>query len=183
MEDQHVQIQSEVHRRQSAAGTGLTIRRAVSGDAAALAAFGARTFEETFGSANRPEDMAAFLTRTYGEEIQRREIENAEVVTLLGEVDAVLAAFAQLKLGSAIEIARFYVDRPFQGTGVAQALMREVLETSRARGAESIWLGVWERNERAIAFYAKCGFRDTGSHPFLLGGDLQTDRVMVRSFS
>jgi diamine N-acetyltransferase len=155
----------------------------VSADAPALAAFGARTFEETFGAANRPEDMAAFLSRTYGEEIQRREIENPEIVTLLGEVDGVLAAFAQLKLGSSIEIARFYVDQRFHGKGIAQALMREVIDTSRALGAESIWLGVWERNERAIAFYSKCGFRDTGSHPFLLGSDLQTDRVMVRSFS
>ncbi|HSP15619.1 MAG TPA: GNAT family N-acetyltransferase [Thermoanaerobaculia bacterium] len=153
-------------------------------DAAALAAFGARTFEDTFGAANRPEDVAAFLARTYGEEIQRREIEDPAIVTLLAESSGRFAAFAQLRCGQdTVEIARFYVDRPWQGGGVAQALMREVIEASAALGAKSIWLGVWERNDRAIAFYAKCGFRDAGSQPFLLGSDLQTDRVMVRSSS
>jgi hypothetical protein len=42
---------------------------------------------------------------------------------------------------------------------------------------------VWERNARAIAFYVKCGFRDVGSQPFLVGSDLQTDRVMARVIS
>ena len=56
--------------------------------------------------------------------------------------------------------------------------MKGVLDTASSLGATRVWLGVWEKNARAIAFYAKCGFRDVGSQPFLLGSDLQTDRVM-----
>ena len=56
----------------------------------------------------------------------------------------------------------------------------DTLAAARARGAGTLWLGVWERNPRGIAFYVKCGFRDVGSKPFLLGSDWQTDRVMVR---
>ncbi len=47
------------------------------------------------------------------------------------------------------------------------------------QGAKTLWLGVWERNDRAHAFYEKCGFADVGEHIFLFGTDPQTDRVMV----
>lgn len=161
------------------------IRRATVADSEALAALGARTFHDAFGPANRPEDMDAYLVKTYGEQQQRIEIEDPRIVTLVIEDDGALIAFAQLRLESAdrIEIARFYVDRPWQGRGIAHELMTAAMEEAAASRAESVWLGVWERNPRAIAFYEKCGFRDTGSQPFLLGGDLQTDRVMVRDLS
>ena len=161
------------------------IRQATTADAASLSDLGARTFRETFGPANRPEDIDAYLAKTYGEAQQRREIEDPRVATLVGEQDGSLIAFAQLRIepSGKIEIARFYVDRPYQGRGVAQMLMQAVVEEAQRARARVLWLGVWERNDRAIAFYSKCGFRDTGSQPFLLGSDLQTDRVMVRSLA
>jgi ribosomal protein S18 acetylase RimI-like enzyme len=64
---------------------------------------------------------------------------------------------------------------------VAHALMTAALAAAVERGAETIWLGVWERNPRAIAFYRKWGFEDVGSHDFLLGNDRQIDRLMVRA--
>jgi ribosomal protein S18 acetylase RimI-like enzyme len=72
------------------------------------------------------------------------------------------------------------VRRAHHGRGVAQALMASVVGEARALGATALWLGVWERNARAIAFYRKCGFERRGEHPFLLGRDLQTDWVMSR---
>ena len=57
--------------------------------------------------------------------------------------------------------------------------MDAAVEAAAARGARTLWLGVWERNARAIAFYAKCGFADVGAQPFTLGADVQTDRVMA----
>ena len=156
------------------------IRRAVTADARSLAALGARTFEETFGPANRREDIDTYLSQTYGERQQKSELDNPRMITLVAEEEGSLIAFAQMRADEkGIEIARFYVDRRWQGRGIAQSLMQAVIEEARARRAELLWLGVWERNERAIAFYRKCGFRDTGSQPFILGSDLQTDRVMV----
>lgn len=156
------------------------IRRAVTADAHRLAVLGARTFEETFGPANRREDIDAYLSQTYGERQQKGEIENPRMITLVAEEEGSLIGFAQMRAEEkGIEIARFYVDRRWQGQGLGQALMQAVIEEAKTRQMETIWLGVWERNERAIAFYRKCGFRDTGSQPFILGSDLQTDRVMV----
>ena len=159
-----------------------SIRRAQAADAAALAAFAARTFRETFEADNSAEDMALYLAANYGPARQ--------VVTLLAEDGRRLAGYAQLLEGPApdcvpgtapIEIRRFYVDRAWQGRGVAQSLMVASLESAMERGARTVWLAVWERNLRAQAFYRKCGFEDCGAQEFVLGRDRQTDRVMVRA--
>jgi ribosomal protein S18 acetylase RimI-like enzyme len=72
------------------------------------------------------------------------------------------------------------VQRGWHGRGVAQALMARVVAEAVAAGANTLWLGVWEHNHRARAFYGKCGFADVGEHVFLFGTDPQTDRVMVK---
>ena len=165
------------------------IRRGVPGDAEALAGLATRVFQETFGAANDPGDMALYLSRTYGRAHQSRELSDADVSTLLAEVGGELAGFAQLRSGGApasvegprpLELQRFYVDRPWQGRGIAKAMMDAVRQEAVRRGAATLWLGVWERNERAQGFYRKCGFVDVGSQPFVLGTDRQTDRIMSR---
>ena len=167
-----------------------TIRRAEPRDAAALAAFAARTFRETFDADNTAEDMALYLAANYGPERQAAELRDAGIVTLLAEDGRRLAGYSQLWEGEApdcvpgaapVEIRRFYVDRDWQGRGVAQTLMMATLEEAMERGARTVWLAVWERNLRAQTFYRKCGFEDCGAKHFLLGRDCQTDRVMVRA--
>lgn len=167
----------------------MQFRRASSGDAAVLAQLGRETFLETFASENRPEDIEAYVSSAFGEMQQLRELEDPSSITLIGENDGIAVAYAMLRFGDAescviadrpIEIGRFYVRHTLHGRGIAQEMMRLVLDAARDAGATAVWLGVWERNHRAIAFYRKCGFRAVGSHPFLLGSDLQTDLVMVR---
>ena len=155
------------------------IRRAIAADAVTLADFATRIFIETFGPDNTREDIDAYVAKTYGVSQQTREIGDPNIVTLLIEEDDALIGFAQMRVErDALEIARFYVDRAWHGRGVAQRLMDACCDAARDAGVRKIWLGVWEKNVRAIAFYEKCGFRDAGSQPFLLGSDLQTDRVM-----
>ena len=67
----------------------------------------------------------------------------------------------------------------WHGRGLATVLMDEVVSEALARGHRTLWLGVWEHNGRAVAFYRKRGFEDVGSHEFLVGEDRQTDRIMV----
>ena len=169
---------------------GFAIRPGAPGDAGALAAFAGRVFRETFADANDPADMALHLSRTYGMARQERELAAPGMATLLAESDGALIGFAQLRSGPAppcvagsdpIELLRFYVDRPWHGRGVAHELMQAVVAAALARGAGTLWLGVWERNERAQRFYRKSGFVDVGSQSFVLGTDRQTDRVMSRA--
>jgi ribosomal protein S18 acetylase RimI-like enzyme len=156
----------------------ISYRTAVPGDAAALAEFGRRTFVDAFAPQNRPEDIEDYVAKTYGEAQQRRELEDPACAVLLALRDGDLIAYAWLRHD---EIGRFYVSREWQGRGIAQELMRQVEELAKTRGYKRLWLGVWERNERGIAFYEKCGFCKTGTQPFLLGGDLQTDYVTSKT--
>ena len=169
--------------------SGVIIRRASDADADALAAFARRTFVETFGAQNADENMAIHVAATFSASLQLAEIRDGNMVTLIAELGATMAGFAQVRRGSAptcvagaspIEVLRFYVDRPFHGRGIARALMRAALDVARELGGRTAWLGVWEHNPRAIAFYAKCGFVDVGSHTFVLGTETQTDRVMAQ---
>jgi ribosomal protein S18 acetylase RimI-like enzyme len=162
----------------------ITIRHATIADAAALAEIAERTFRDTFAAHNDPADLEAYVTKAYGEPQQRRELESGTIALLL-EHNGKLIAYAQMMRRHSsphgdVEIARFYVDKDHHGLGIAQTLMQAAYDTARALGGTKIWLGVWEHNARAIAFYAKCGFIDVGSQPFLVGTDLQTDRVMSR---
>jgi diamine N-acetyltransferase len=164
------------------------IRAGIESDAPALAAFAARTFQETFGPHNRPEDLHAHLSKAFGITQQAQELKNPNMVTLLAYDDTTLVAFAQIRrqdppqgivIVRPIELYRFYVDRQAHGKGVAQRLMLAVHARARACDGHTLWLGVWERNPRAIAFYKKAGFVDRGSHDFFVGSDRQNDRVFV----
>lgn len=168
----------------------LTIRRGTVADAAALAEIGARTFHDAFAADNRPDDMAEHLAATFGLSQQTAELTSPDYVTLLACVDGALAAFAQVRRTDApdcvsgpapVELHRFYVDLPWQGQGVATRLVAASVEAIRELGGRTVWLSVWEHNPRARAFYAKCGFRQTGTADFWVGPDLQTDHILERA--
>jgi diamine N-acetyltransferase len=168
----------------------IEIRRATAADAATLSEFGARTFFETFAADNSPEDMRLHLDSAWRPDLQRAEILDPELDTLLASTArGLLAGYAQLHAGRApagiaaiapAELKRFYVDKPWQGQGLARQLMEAVVRQARERRARELWLGVWERNERAQAFYRKQGFRPVGTQIFVVGTDPQTDLVMLR---
>lgn len=157
--------------------------------AAQLAEFGARTFFEAFAAENTSEDMRKHLESAWSPEKQRAELQDPDITTVvLTDPAGRWLGFAQLRANKvsegvpqqgSVELWRFYVDKPFHGQGVAAGLMAGVKARALARGATSLWLGVWERNERAKAFYAKHGFGKVGSQVFVVGSDPQTDHVML----
>ena len=168
----------------------MNIRLATAADAAVVSALARRTFHDTFAPTNDPADMALYLAGAFGVDIQTRELSDRDITTLLVEEGGTAIAYAMVRGDHVpecvhgpepIELWRFYVDHGWHGRGVAAALMDRVKASARERGAKTLWLGVWERNDRARAFYAKCGFTDAGEHIFLFGTDPQTDRVMVTS--
>jgi len=167
---------------------GLVIRHAGVADVDAYSAFARRVASETFAAQNDPENFALYLAETFGPAQQAREVTDATGSVLLAEAAGELAGYAYLRAVPApecvegerpIEIARFYVAAEWHGRGLARALMAATAAEGTRLGARTLWLGVWERNPRAIAFYAKCGFRDVGSHRFMVGTDAQNDRLMA----
>jgi ribosomal protein S18 acetylase RimI-like enzyme len=166
-----------------------TARRAESADAARLAALAERTFRAAFGSLNTRENMDAHCANAYGETIQASEIANPDVETFVCDDSVELVGYVQLRWGTAppcvlasrpAEIQRIYVDQQWQGKGIAQALMSQALTAAVRGNADQVWLGVWENNPRAMAFYQKFGFNTVGHHIFQLGDDPQNDWILCR---
>jgi ribosomal protein S18 acetylase RimI-like enzyme len=165
------------------------ISDATAADAALLAELGARTFRDTFEADNSAEDMRNHLESSFSPEIQRAEIGDPEIDTLLvRDPSGIAMAFAQLRkgeppdgapTGDSIELWRFYVDKAWHGRGIAHDLMNAVKARAHRRGAASLWLGVWERNLRAQSFYRKHGFQKVGHKVFVVGSDPQTDDVLL----
>jgi GNAT superfamily N-acetyltransferase len=170
------------------------IRHAQPADVEMLTAIGARTFSETFLPDNHREDVDAYVASAFTSARQLAELRDPDMTTLLAESDGVGGVYSPIGYAQVhevtapecvtgrapIELARFYLDRAWHGTGLAAQFMGAVLRIAEERTSHTIWLGVWERNVRAIAFYRKQGFADVGSHVFQLGTDAQTDRIMAR---
>lgn len=170
--------------------SGLTIRRGTIDDAALLSELGARTFSETFAADNTPEDLAVYLTTSFSVAQQTAELEDSASTFLIAEIDGHAAGYAKLHEGkpeqgvegaNPIELVRLYVLREWLGRGVGEQLMRACVDQARQAGYDTIWLGVWERNARAQAFYLKWNFQTVGEHIFQLGSDLQRDLLMQRT--
>ena len=168
----------------------ISVARRNTATAAELAALGHQTFQDTFAADNRPEDMAAYLADSFSPEKQLAELEDANTVFLLARMQQELVGYAKLQFNSKlgvpsgkepdqrVEVARLYVREDWIGTGLGATLMRRILEEARQRACRSVVLGVWEKNERAIAFYQRFGFKSVGQQPFVLGSDVQNDLIM-----
>lgn len=154
-----------------------------------LQQIGRQTFAETFSSDNSEEDMEKYLAEGFSTGKLKSELsdENSEFyfAELNGRVIGYLkinfgAAQTEIKHEHALEIERIYVLREFHGKNIGQQLCEKALEIAVQKEVEYVWLGVWEKNPRAIRFYEKNGFLATGKHVFKLGDDEQTDIIMKR---
>lgn len=167
----------------------ITIRAATAADAAALAEFAERVFDEVFSPGNDEGDMASYLTEAFGADKQRAEITEPGAIVLLAEdAEGALAGYLHIAASRtppcvtapAVELKRLYVDPRRHSRGLGKRLLDEGIARALASGASRIWLGVWERNFRAQKFYLREGFTRAGEHIFLLGSDPQTDWIMQR---
>ncbi len=168
---------------------GLTFRLADPADTPWLASFGARAFEAAFGRDNTPDNMRSYLADQFSVETITAELQDPQTKYLIAWEWEDRIGYAKLQRGStppsvegpeSIELARLYVDPDRLSRGVGSRLMQGCIELARQLGCKTLWLGVWERNLRAIAFYERWGFRKIGKQSCVVGDDVQTDHVMVR---
>lgn len=168
----------------------IKVRLAALADSSLLAELGEQTFQDTFGPSNTPEDMAEYLSGSFSPSIQAAELRDPSNSFLIAELEGEPVGYARLRTGlepadipgsRPLEIVRFYSVTEWIGRGVGPVLMRACLDLAERAGNDTLWLDVWERNDRAIAFYRKWGFEVVGAQPFQLGRDIQRDLLMARS--
>jgi ribosomal protein S18 acetylase RimI-like enzyme len=182
-------IPASISRSDCAGKRAMRIRRAEDDDALELSVLAERTFCAAFAASNSTANMQLHCAASYGQALQLDEIRDPSRETWVAEANQRLVAYVQLRLDAVasvvigarpVEIQRFYVDASHHGTGLAHHLMAHVLARAEVAGSAELWLGVWERNPRALAFYRKWGFNVVGDHIFMLGDDRQRDLIMRR---
>jgi ribosomal protein S18 acetylase RimI-like enzyme len=165
----------------------MNIRRANSSDATLLSELGAKTFFDTFAKDNTPQNIKRYLEQSFSPQIQFNELSLPTNTFLIAEDNGKAVGFVQLIMDSheesvkgtnPLEIRRIYASQAFIGKGVGRELMKASLAEAAERGCNCVWMGVWEKNPRAIGFYKKWGFVEVGTHVFTLGDDPQTDLIM-----
>ena len=163
------------------------IRKVTKQDIDDLQRIGRETFEETFATENTPEDLQHYLDESFSREKLTTELLNPNSEFYFASCDATVIGYLKLNLGqaqtelkdsNALEIERIYVLKAYHGKQVGQLLYNNALQLAKDLKVHYIWLGVWEKNTRAIGFYTKNGFVAFDKHLFKLGTDEQTDILM-----
>jgi ribosomal protein S18 acetylase RimI-like enzyme len=159
----------------------IDIKQASAEDAQLLSDMGARMFNASFGPFNRPEDMRAYLEKSFKEEVISADLRSKNTKYLLVSLTEQAIGYAKVCLSQApdsvpgrnpVELARIYIDLAYSSRGYGSQLVEACLEAARRLEGDTLWLGVWERNEAAIRFYRRWGFKIVGTMEFVLGDDM-----------
>jgi diamine N-acetyltransferase len=165
----------------------MEIIKATSDDVYKLQKISVKTFSDAFAKDNTPENLKSFLDFAYSINKLSQELFNPESEFYFAKTDGKIVGYIKLNFGAAqteiadsnsVEVERIYVEQELHGAGVGKALLDKAIAIAQQRQADYIWLGVWEKNPKAIRFYEKNGFVTYGSHKFMIGEDNQTDILM-----
>lgn len=168
----------------------INIRIADKNDAELIADMSRQTFYDSFETQNTKEDMDIFLSKTFTKEILMNEVGAERNIFLLAYDNDEPVGYVRMRennmppqLGTdrAMEIARIYSIKTSIGKGIGRALMQKCIDIAKERNHHTVWLGVWEHNQRAIDFYTRWGFEKFSDHDFILGNDVQKDWLMKKS--
>jgi ribosomal protein S18 acetylase RimI-like enzyme len=167
----------------------ISIRIAGANDAELIADMSRKTFYDSFASYNTKENMDKFLNEQFTRDALVKEVGAENNIFLLAYNENTPVGYVRLRennippsLGTdrAIEIARLYALKDSIGTGVGAAMMRKCMDIALEKNYHTIWLGVWEHNQRAIDFYKRWSFEKFAEHDFVLGDDVQKDWLMKK---
>lgn len=148
------------------------------------------TFNETFKHQNSPENMNAYLERAFNLKQLEKELSNSFSQFFFVYFNYEVAGYLKVNTNDAqseemgddsLEIERIYIKNKFQKHGLGKYLFNKAMEVAEDLNKKKIWLGVWEKNENAIAFYKKMGFVQAGAHSFYMGDEEQTDFIMTKT--
>ncbi len=157
-------------------------------DAEVIVDLSRKTFFETFASKNTKEDMDKYLDEKFNLGIVKTELNDAKTVFFLASIDEKVIGYSKSKQSKipkeindkALEIERLYVCKDHQNKKIGAILIQENIHHAIKNALDTIWLGVWEHNPKAIEFYERWGFEVFDKHVFVLGNDPQNDLLMKR---
>ncbi|WP_066253038.1 GNAT family N-acetyltransferase [Neobacillus drentensis] len=168
----------------------LMIKKCILEDSRKLQEISYQTFNETFKDQNSLENMNAYLERAFNLKQLEKELSNISSKFFFVYFNNEVVGYLKVNTNDAqseemgdesLEIERIYIKNKFQKHGLGKYLLNKAMEIALERNKKKIWLGVWEKNKNAIAFYKKMGFVQTGAHSFYMGDEEQTDLIMIKT--
>ncbi|WP_129713925.1 GNAT family N-acetyltransferase [Pedobacter sp. SYP-B3415] len=165
------------------------IEKASAADADVLQQIGRQTFTETFAASNDAGNLREYLEEAFSREKLTAELGNPDSCFYFALIGDKVVGYLKLNTGiaqterqdeEAVEIERIYVLTDYHGRKVGQLLLNQAVRLAIGRQSPYVWLGVWEKNPRAIRFYQKNGFVAFDKHIFRLGAEVQTDIMMKK---
>ena len=165
----------------------IEIRKATVSDLETIQNISSQTFKETFAAVNTPENIANYVKESFNSEQLKMELNNFNSQFYVAYSNAEAVGYLKINFGdaqtesineNALEVQRIYVLQNFHGKNIGQLLLDEVKKIAKSSIVDSVWLGVWEENHRALRFYTKNGFIVFDKHVFIMGNDEQTDLLM-----
>ena len=170
----------------------VSLRKCTISDLEVLCEFSKQNYYDAFIRLNTKENMDAYLAKAFDRQKLSAELHNKNSNFYFLYCDDHLAGYLKLNKAPAqtdindvdsLEIERIYVAKEYQGKRLGQRLMDEAIKTAKQRGKKYVWLGVWQKNERALRFYQKNGFYEIGTHTFVMGDDVQTDYILRKDIT
>ena len=167
----------------------LTLKNCSPEQLSELKALSYLTYIDTFDAFNTEENMQAYLTEAYNEEKLATELAHPTSTFYFLYDDQQVVGYLKLNwddaqtetiADNALEIERLYIHPEHKRKGFGRYLMTQALTIASEKNKSSVWLGVWEHNEPAKAFYQTMGFTRQGEHIFVMGDDKQTDYIMIK---
>jgi len=168
----------------------IAIKKVSSTDLHKLQNIAEKTFRESFSGTVSDDNMKKYLENNLSLDKLKTELENQESEFYFATADDEVIGYLKLNFGQAqtavkaddgVEIQRIYVFHQFQGKHVGQQLYEKAMQFAAQKGADYVWLCVWENNTRAIKFYQRNGFVEFDRHIFRFGDEEQTDIMMKHS--
>lgn len=163
------------------------IRKLTLSDVPLLRKLARKTFYETFSAGNSFDNLQQYLDTAFTETRLKDEINNYCSEFFFAETGKDIIGYLKVNYGKAqnefkgqnsLEIERIYVLQEYQGKKAGSLLLNKAIKVAHQRNAGFIWLGVWEKNLKAIRFYNKNGFIQCGTHSFNFGDEKQIDLLM-----
>ena len=166
-----------------------TVRRAIEGDAGALAQLAEVTFTETFGHLYPPEDRVAYVASTYTETASLKTLRDPRMAYWLAGVEGepgvgfALAGYCKLPVPglepTAGELRQLYVRSAYQNQRLGGLLFEAALTWIEAHYSP-LYVGVWSENHGAQRFYSRHGFVKVGEYGFPVGKTVDREFILKR---
>jgi diamine N-acetyltransferase len=167
----------------------MLIRRTSLDDLCQMSRLSESAFRHAYAWYNTPEDMNRYVRDHFSEEQLRKEFLDLDLLYFIAVENEEIAGYIKLNLrpeeftdcgNRPLEIARLYTKVNLTGKGIGKKLVEESERFAKKNGFDSLCLGVWQKNEKAVKFYLREGFEIKGVTTFTLGADVQDDFVMLK---